>query len=68
MICYRDMTFCPFHEECGIGDACMRALTDEVIADAQKWWSWFNGSQTDGVPICQYAEKPNCFTKEEVLS
>lgn len=30
MMCYLDMTFCPFWSECKHGDDCYRALTEEV--------------------------------------
>lgn len=55
MICYKDMTFCPFWKKCKEGLACKRALTSLVKADAKTWWGG------EGAPICQYAEKPGCF-------
>ena len=54
MMCYKDMTFCPFHEECA-EKPCPRALTEEVIKDAEKWWG------KENPPICMYAKKPECF-------
>jgi len=59
MICYRDMTFCPFHEECKDGDICPRALTKKVQEDAQAWW----GAGDGNAPICLYEDKPQCFRK-----
>ena len=56
MICYRDMTFCPFYKECG--DVCNRALTPEVEKGAELWWKSFKSD--DPAPICQFAEKPDC--------
>lgn len=53
MIEYRDMTFCPFWEDCMEGKTCMRALTQEIIKDAQRV----------GLPICQYLEKPDCWER-----
>lgn len=54
MICYRDMTFCPFHADCGKAPDCSRPLTKEVEAKAREWWG------KDGAPIAQYTEKPPC--------
>jgi len=59
MICYKDMTFCPYWKDCNKGNKCHRALTDKVIQDANKWW------KGDGAPVCQYAEKPECFETKE---
>jgi len=55
MICYKDMTFCPFWDDCKQGEKCDRALTDEVCADAMAWW------QGQDPPICQYTDKPECW-------
>ena len=55
MICYKDMTFCSFYKECSKGKDCSRALTEEVIKDAQEWWG------NPEAPICQFMEKPDCF-------
>jgi hypothetical protein len=59
MICYRDRTFCPFWKDCADGKDCTRALTDEIIAAARVWWKSF--SSKDEAPICQFAEKPECW-------
>ena len=61
MLCYKDRTFCPYWEECKDGKTCPRALTSEVYADAKKWWGFFKSE--DEVPICTWAEKPDCFIK-----
>jgi len=53
MMCYKDMTFCPYHEDCSTGEDCDRALTPKVIESAEKWMK--------NAPICQYADKPKCF-------
>ena len=50
MICYKDMTFCPFWAECLEMD-CPRALTCEEKDKAKE----------TGLPICQYTNKPECF-------
>lgn len=51
MICYRDMTFCPFYGKCRISHSCHRPLTPTVKQDAEQC----------GLPICRFAEKPECF-------
>lgn len=60
MICYRDITFCGFWENCSKGEGCSRVLTEEVIAAAEKW----RGSEN--APICQYVEEPDCFQSQGV--
>jgi hypothetical protein len=59
MICYKDMTFCPFHTTCKHSKTCPRALTDKVQAAAEEWW----GSAS--APIAQFAEKPKCWGAKE---
>lgn len=54
MICYKDMTFCTFYEDCEYGDKCLRALTDEVKADAERWMK--------DAPICCFVDKPDCHS------
>ena len=56
MICYRDRTFCSFYIDCA--KECDRALTDEVKDEAQCL----------GIPICQWADKPDCFVGGEDCS
>ena len=53
MICYHDMTFCPFWESCADGDECPRALTTLVVTAAHEW--------IGSLPICQYISEPECF-------
>ena len=60
MICYRDMTFCAFWEECRGGMECPRALTFGVRLEAERWWL----PRVDGAPICVYTHKPECFKGE----
>lgn len=55
MLCYRDMTYCPFYKDCKSGDVCERALNNSVKKNADKWWG------KPGAPICRYAERPECF-------
>ena len=59
MICYKDMTFCTFYDECEKGETCDRALTDGVKEGAEDWY----GSK--GAPICRYLDKPKCFKEIE---
>lgn len=51
MLCYKDMVFCPFNENCRSADSCGRALTHEVRKRAH----------TVGLPISQYMLEPSCF-------
>ncbi|GAG05049.1 unnamed protein product [marine sediment metagenome] len=55
MMCYKDRTFCPF-TECTDSDKCRVALTQQVKADAARWWG------SDDAPIATYLEKPECYT------
>jgi len=54
-MCYKDMTFCPFYESCSHGKKCKRALTQDVIDAAAKWFG------KAGAPIAEFCEKPDCF-------
>lgn len=53
-ICYRDMIFCPFYEDCADAKECHRPLTPEVRKKAKQWWG------REGAPIDQYMSKPGC--------
>ena len=57
MLCYMDMTFCTYYKNCAhhLGGACHRGLTPEVMRAAERWW------KSPEAPICQYAQKPNCY-------
>lgn len=59
MLCYKDMTFCSFHDKCKESPInngkCPRALTKEVLDGAEKWWG------KTGAPICAFSKKPDCF-------
>jgi hypothetical protein len=59
MICFRDMTFCPFWETCAGATTCGRALTPEVVADAHRWWG------NDKAPISQYTQPPTCHVMKD---
>jgi len=54
MLCYKDMTFCPFWEDCIKQIDCPRCLNDNVLANAERV----------GLPICRFVEKPDCFEGE----
>ena len=53
MICYKDRTFCSY-EKCKKFSECPRALTKEIKVSAKGF----------GLPICQFAERPDCFESE----
>lgn len=55
MMCYRDMTFCGFWEDCKKAKTCRRALTNEIKEKAEKWMK--------NAPICQFVDKPDCWKK-----
>ncbi len=59
MICYRDMTFCPFWIDCKEGKLCSRALTEEVEKEAEEW---YGGSDA---PISFFSKKPDCFEVDD---
>jgi hypothetical protein len=54
MMCYRDLTFCPFWDTCKLGDVCGRALTQHIKDEAAKWWG-------EEAPIAEFKEKPVCY-------
>ena len=47
---YKDMTFCPFWENCSKAKDCHRPLTDQVVRAAIK----------HNLPVSEYAERPKC--------
>lgn len=51
MICYRDMTFCPFYINCAHAAACERALSPDIVLAAAEF----------DLPIAQYSEEPYCY-------
>lgn len=54
MIGYRDMTFCPFYEDCRDKNDCHRPLTSAVKERAEHWWG------KPDAPIVQFSDKPSC--------
>ncbi len=55
MLCYRDMTFCPFWKDCGAGQHCPRAQTDVHVRRAEEL----------KLPFCLFVDKPKCFALKE---
>lgn len=53
MIGYRDMTFCK-RNDCKKFEECPRALTEEVLEKAHKWW----GSENAPISIAFFK---GCF-------
>lgn len=62
MICFRDMTFCEYHNDCAKAHECPRALTDLVKEAADKWWG------KPGAPIAVFVSQPDCHTAVEKLN
>ena len=58
MMCYRDMTFCPFYENCAKASNCHRPLTPKVQEAAAQWAAKF--IKDGDVPIAVFHEKPDC--------
>ena len=52
MMCYRDMTFCTFWEDCKNVKDCNRPLTQKVLDAAEEWM--------ENPPICKFSAKPEC--------
>lgn len=57
MICYLDMTFCPYWEKCTKAQNCARALTQDVIEQAKML----------GLPICRFSARPGCFREDDLV-
>lgn len=53
MICYKDMTFCPFYVDCKNKDVCHRPLTEKVENDAR----------TLSLPIAMFTSRPECHNQ-----
>jgi len=51
MICYKDITFCPYWEDCEKQIDCPRCLTKNIKSEAKRL----------RLNICQFTEKPECF-------
>lgn len=55
MLCYRDMTFCPFWHDCHNAHSCERRLTPDILEAAAKC----------GLGICEYTKEPHCYKEIE---
>ncbi len=51
MISYKDRCFCGFYDRCKQGQHCSRAMTEELIEEAEEF----------GLPIACYASEPECY-------
>ena len=60
MMCYRDMTFCSFYEDCSKASDCNRPLTPEVKAAANRWFNGESDTPIAAIPISVFAAKPGC--------
>jgi hypothetical protein len=67
MICYKDMTFCPidYWDDCKHRGACLKPLTDDVTAAADRWWNQGRSVKRNDAPISVFAERPNCYEQEQ---
>jgi len=55
VICYRDMTFCPFSDDCEDGNECPRAITVDVQ----------EGAERHNLPLSRFVSEPDCFKEKE---
>ena len=51
MLCYRDITFCPYYMDCEEGNDCPRALKPHIIGKAAE----------AGLDISAYLDRPEGF-------
>jgi hypothetical protein len=68
MMCFRDMTFCPFWRDCADASRCHRPLTYDVVMAAERWWRQARGDEMPPpmpVLIAQFAERPDCHRPTE---
>ena len=59
---YKDKTFCDATNCLEFGKTCPRSLTEEVKADAQRWWG------TTEAPICKFSEPEtlDCYNPKKM--
>lgn len=55
---YKDMTFCPFYNQCISGKECPRALTPEVK----------DGAENGDMVICSFLTVPHCMEVKDERS
>ena len=53
MLCYKDMTFCPFLD-CKV-ESCHRRLTEKIKKDAENF----------GLPVARFIDRPDCYEGKE---
>lgn len=63
MMCYRDRRFCQF-DDCVSFCTCHMALTPDIKAAAERWWTSAGGKAED-TPIDYYADRPICFCDDK---
>jgi len=51
MLSYKDRTYCMFFTTCKLGKTCDRALTSEILEEANNF----------GLPTCQFTDYPECW-------
>lgn len=54
MLCYKGRSWCSMSNDCAATD-CDRKVTDEVRADATKWWLGFSTKPDDG-PVFSFMD------------
>ena len=59
---FRDRTWCEQYAECAHGATCPKALTPEVIAQAQEWWGG------TAAPVSVFISAPGCFTPIDTVN
>ncbi len=68
MICFRDITFCTEKTCSKFGDGnddCFRSLTLAQEHMAYHWWNNGDNTKTDSPPICQFADRPDCYVERK---
>jgi len=51
---YKDMTFCPFFRSCAEGKTCPRAMTDQIVSDANNF----------GMNVSCFVDRPFCWKRK----
>ena len=54
-MCYKDMTFCKFYENCKDKETCERVLTNKDKSIIL----------TYEIPVCYFMERPECFKESK---
>ena len=64
MMCYKDMTFCTFYQDCAHASTCHRPLTPDVRAAAMEWTNTF--TKLAYALVMQYTEQPECHSSKDI--